>query len=114
MATTTRRLFFLFFGGAAFATTILVKMSAPNHTLHKEMLVTPRRRKTKRRRTICVLLYKQATPTGFGMQADNSESYLSSAEMCVMTSVETLGYFQISLRDNDQQAHLDTTTTSRN
>ena len=33
----------------------------------------PRRRKTKRRGTICVLPYKQATPAGFALEATNSQ-----------------------------------------
>ena len=51
-----------------------------------EIATTPRRRKTKSGGTIYVLPYKQATPTGFGMQADNREPYMSPLKMRVMTS----------------------------
>src|ERR1043165_8646270 len=45
----------------------------------------PRRRKTKRRGTICVLPYKQATPAGFAVEATNSQPYARLSEMWVMT-----------------------------
>ena len=85
IATNTHRLFFLFFGGAAFAMTMSAKMSAPQHAPDMGMATAPRRRKTKAGRTICVLPYKQATPTGFGMHAAKSEPYMSPAKMWVMT-----------------------------
>jgi hypothetical protein len=86
IATNTHRLFFLFFGGAAFATIMPAKMSAPQNAPGLEMATVPRRRKTKSGGTIYVLPYKQATPPGFGMQAGNSEPYMSPAKMWVMTS----------------------------
>ena len=88
IATNTHRLFFLFFSGAAFTTTVSAKMLALQHAPGMVMAAAPRRRKTKSGGTIYVLPYKQATPTGFGMQADNSEPYMSPAKMWVMTRRE--------------------------
>jgi hypothetical protein len=85
MATNAHRSFFLFFGGAAHATTMPANLSAPNHARRMAMLIAPRRRKTKRERTICILPYKQATPLGFMLQANYRQSYVSPSTMWVIT-----------------------------
>jgi hypothetical protein len=48
IATNTQSSFFLFFGGAALATTMPANRAAPNRARRMEMLIAPRRRKTKR------------------------------------------------------------------
>jgi hypothetical protein len=57
-----------------------------------EILTTPRRRKTKRKGTIYVLPYKQATPTGFATQADNREHFIRPKRMWVRKKVGNLRY----------------------
>jgi len=68
-------------GGAALAKTMPANLSVPNHDRRMVMLIVPRRRKTKRRSTICALLYKQATPLGFLLQANFSQAYVSPSKM---------------------------------
>ena len=85
IATNTRGLFFLFFGGAALATTVPGKRSALNHAPGLGRATVPRRRKTRRSDKMGGSRYTQATPTGFGEQADSSQCYVSTEKMWVMT-----------------------------
>jgi len=87
IATNTRRLLFLFFGGAAFATSMPGKMSALNHALWTEMLIAPRRRKTKNNGVAGGAHYKRATPTGFVIQANNGHAETRPPKMCVVPGV---------------------------
>jgi|ERR1051325_636072 hypothetical protein len=60
-------------------------LPASKQALRTEMVRVPRRRKTKRSGTLCVLPYKQATPTGFAIQPAISKPQTGPQEMWVMT-----------------------------
>ncbi len=80
IATNMHRLFFLFFGGAAFATTMLARISAPNHVLRAETLAHAAPPKNKKKGTIYVLPYKQATPTGLPERENRRQSFCKQSD----------------------------------
>jgi hypothetical protein len=82
-------------GGGAVTTNV----SPPYGGCGAHDVPAPRRRKTKSKGTICIFRYKQATPTGFVIQATSSQPHIRQLKMWVITRVETLSFCRESLRD---------------